>query len=289
MIVPQCICENGVLQKLFNKAGRDIYECNFCGLLTVYPVPDNEGLKDYYEKSYLNGRYFNRTLQYAVELREKTFFYWFNLIKNFVPPGGRLLDIGCGDGTAMRVAEKFGFYVFGNDISESASDVAKKYWGERIYTGKTIGEFNLEKKFFDCITMFDFIEHTDKPLKYLTTANALLKDDGHLIISTHDAGSVFRKIMGKNWSYLNPEEHLNCFTKKALKILLEKSKFRVKWMDNVLKYINFEFLRNEFYYTSKFLHSTFNLLKGITPVRFWNRAFPFYFGEILCVAEKVIN
>lgn len=254
--------------------------------MTVRPLPDNETLKNYYEKNYLSGRYLNRTSDYAVRLREKTFEGWFELIKDLLPPDGTLLDIGCGDGTAMNVAQKYGFDVYGNDISDNASKNVKKGLGEKIYSGISIENINLREKSFDCITMFDFIEHIDNPLRYLYICHDLLKEEGRLIVSTHDSKSILKKIMGKNWSYLNPDEHLNFFTKKTLKIFLRNSGFKISFIENVPKYVNLEFLYNELKWTSNFLYRIFSLTKKIMPSKLWNAGFHFYFGEILCVAVK---
>lgn len=287
MSYEKCLCDNGILSLKYKKNDSYIFQCDFCELMTVRPLPDRETLKNYYEKNYLSGRYANRMNDYAVRLRERTFDLWFALIKDLLPASGTLLDIGCGDGTAMNVAQKYGFDVFGNDISENATKNVNNGLREKIYAGISIENINLRRRSFDCITMFDFIEHTDNPLSYLNICHDLLKDEGRLIISTHDTKSIMKKIMGRHWSYLNPDEHLNFFTKKSLKIFLEISGFKISFIKNVPKYVNLEFLYNEFKWTSNLLHRIFSLIKKILPSKLWNAGFYFYFGEILCVAVKV--
>ncbi len=282
----RCICNNGILTLSYRKNGKDILRCDSCELMTVRPLPDDWTLKQYYDENYISGRYLNRTKEYAVKLREKTFREWFRLIESLLPEGGNLLDIGCGDGTAMDVAVEYGFGVYGNDISQRAAEKAKEKWGDRVYSGMRIENVNLEKDFFDCITMFDFIEHTDNPIHYLHLCRSLLKEEGILIIATHDSKSILKKIMGRSWSYLNPEEHLNLFSKKTLKIFLEKAGFKIKFIKNVAKFVNFEFLYNELKWTSHILYRIFSFIRRIIPSKLWNASFNFYFGEILCVAVK---
>jgi 2-polyprenyl-3-methyl-5-hydroxy-6-metoxy-1,4-benzoquinol methylase len=287
MASERCVCNKGTLTLRYEIEGKKIYECNFCELTTVRPLPNYDSLKSYYEENYASGRYSNRTYEYAVRLRKKTFKEWFRKIDGLLSRNGTLLDIGCGDGTAMDVADEYGFVVYGNDISENASKNAKKKWGERIYSGIPAENIKMENNFFDCIVMFDFIEHTTHPEQYFNLSYNLLKDNGKLVISTHDGKSIFKKLMGKSWSYLNPDEHLNIFTKTTLKIFLENAGFKINFVENVPKYVNLEFLYNELKWTSNFLYKIFSLTKKVIPSKLWDAGFYFYFGELLCVAEKV--
>lgn len=287
MIPEPCICNEGRLFLRYTKNGANIYECNNCDLLTVRPLPGKDELRSFYDSNYSDGRYVNRIMEYAVKLRADTFRHWFKYFSFLLRPGDRLLDIGCGDGTGMAVAEELGFQVYGNDISMIAAKNAKLKWGERVRSGVPIENSDFEKNFFNCITMFDFIEHTTEPLETLKFCHTLLGEPGFLIIATHDGGGMLRKVMGTKWNYLNPDEHLNIFTKKTLRIFLEKSKFKIKLITNVSKTVNLEFIYNEIRFTNKYFHSGLKVLKRLIPNVIWHREFNFYPGEILCVAEKV--
>jgi len=254
--------------------------------MTVRPLADRDSLKKYYDDGYTSGRYLNRTKEYAVQLRRSTFKYWFNSIRHYIGEGGRFLDIGCGDGTAMMVAEELGFEVYGNDISEVASQNALQRWQNRVFSGLTVMDCNFAEGYFDCISMFDFLEHTVNPLDYLSYSNRLLKRGGHLIISTHDAGSFHRRIMGRWWSYLNPDEHMHYFNQKALTMFLKKTNFEPLHIRNVFKITNLEFLLNEFQFTNRFFYNILRGMKMIMPAILWNLKFSFNPGEILCVARK---
>ncbi|KLI37564.1 methyltransferase, partial [Brachyspira hyodysenteriae] len=86
---------------------------------------------------------------------------------------GNILDIGCSTDILLEEAKKLGFEPYGLEISEYASNIAKKRIGEdRIYNG-TLDTYQLDKK-FDVITMIDVIEHFRNPIEILKIAKEIL-------------------------------------------------------------------------------------------------------------------
>jgi hypothetical protein len=61
----------------------------------------------------------------------------------------------------------------------------------------------------------------------LRKAAALLRDEGHLALSTGDAASVVARISGRRWHLLTPRHHNFFFTASTLRNYLERTGFEV--------------------------------------------------------------
>lgn len=98
---------------------------------------------------------------------------------------GRLLDLGCADGSFIQAAKDSGFDVWGIDFDRLSIEAAKRRGLEKVYalTVKEFGEKFPDLK-FDFITAFEVLEHQDQPNDFIRSAQALLKSGGVL------AGSV---------------------------------------------------------------------------------------------------
>lgn len=98
---------------------------------------------------------------------------------------GRLLDLGCADGSFIVAVRDAGFEVWGIDFDRLSIEAARRRGLENVYA-LTVEEFS--EKFpdlkFDVITAFEVLEHQDQPNSFIRSAQALLKPGGVL------AGSV---------------------------------------------------------------------------------------------------
>ena len=115
-----------------------------------------------------------------------------DIVNNFIVPGDKVLDIGCGTGTLAVMMAAKGAIVKGFDISESMLEVAQKNiksanMEDRV-TLMTIGVAEMEAAFQD--ESFDKIISTlvfselsrDEQMYALQESKRLLKKEGLLII-----------------------------------------------------------------------------------------------------------
>lgn len=197
-----------------------------CGLVFVYPLPENtEALykKNYFLKDEKNnlGGYIN--YEEDKDINKRAF-------KNFLVElekmsiGRNIFDVGAATGYFLDLAALRGWNTAGLEISNYAANIARKK-GHNIFLGN-LKDVQLSEK-LDVITMWDVLEHVKDPFSYIKTANKLLKDGGILIINTIDKGSLWAKLWGKHWLLIIPPEHLYYYSKKNLKILLEKNGFKI--------------------------------------------------------------
>jgi 2-polyprenyl-3-methyl-5-hydroxy-6-metoxy-1,4-benzoquinol methylase len=138
-------------------------------------------------------------------------------------PGGRLLDIGCGDGKTLSSMQALGWQVEGVDFDPQAVEHARRR-GLDVHVG-TLMEQRYADNSFDAIIMSHLIEHVHKPLDILVDAHRILKPGGRLVIITPNASSLGHRLFRHHWRGLEPPRHLHIFNRCTLGNLAVKAGF----------------------------------------------------------------
>ena len=146
-------------------------------------------------------------LQRYLEIEQE--HWWFtarreiilSLMARWVPPGGRILDVGCGTGYLLKAAsEKWD--VWGIDTAPEAVTFCRSRGLERVQAGsmETLDPAQLPR--FDAVCFFDVLEHLDDDVAALRTAASLLTDRGVVLAtvpayqwlwSSHDVRNHHRR------------------------------------------------------------------------------------------------
>jgi 2-polyprenyl-3-methyl-5-hydroxy-6-metoxy-1,4-benzoquinol methylase len=142
------------------------------------------------------------------------------------PEEKTLLDIGCGSGTFLSLAEERGFSCHGMDVSESAAAAARRQYGLAVRQGR-IGNLDWDGLKFDFVTMFHVLEHLRNPEESLKYVASLLKARGSLIIQVPNAESLQARIFGRRWYGLDVPRHLINYTPKALQTVLDRCGLKI--------------------------------------------------------------
>ena len=193
-----------------------ILTCSGCGLGHTSPRPDDLGR--YYAGQYYGNRH-GFTLQYCNRRR-------ISFIEQSLTIGrrGRLLDIGCGDGSFLLAARDSGWQVNGTELNPGP---ARKRGLEVVDNIESIkGEQQ-----FDCITMWHTLEHMRSIPHMLGEAHRLLKHDGCLVIAVPDFGGLQSRMFRAHWLHADVPRHLYHLDAKSLTCALKQSGFsvRVRW------------------------------------------------------------
>ena len=136
---------------------------------------------------------------------------------------GSLLDIGCGMGMFVEVAARSGWDAWGIDLNEHAVKWAQENVSPKVRYG-TVADLDFAEGSFDCVTMFDVIEHLDDPRQQLEEVWRILRPGGLLVLITPDAGALVSRALGAGWLEMKrAPEHLHFFTAEGLAQMLALS------------------------------------------------------------------
>ena len=138
--------------------------------------------------------------------------------------GGRLLDVGCGNGGFLLLARQAGWQVEGLDFDAGAVRAARSRGLEVHHGGiEVLGGCSA---CYDVITLCHVIEHVHDPITTLRRLHALLKPGGMLWLDTPNLASLGAARFGQHWRDLDPPRHLVLFTPESLRGALAKAGFR---------------------------------------------------------------
>ncbi len=148
----------------------------------------------------------------------------FNLDRLLVPfrQGGRLLEIGCGDGSYMALMRLLGWQVRGIEPDPAAAAQAIKASGCDVHIG-TVEDAPFEPGSFDAIVSNHVIEHVYDPASFVSSAARLLGKGGLIAVRTPNFQSLGHRMFGPDWFSLDPPRHLCLFTPTSLRMLFGKS------------------------------------------------------------------
>jgi len=197
-----------------------IVQCQQCGLVYTDPRPDGHDIVETYQAVedplYLEERA-GRVLTFERHLKP--------LERLTGSPDGRpLLDVGCYTGVFVEIAARHGWDAWGVDPSRWAVERAQAR-GLHVLQG-TLETADLLEATFDVVAMWDVIEHVTDPRGVLQQAYRLLKPGGLVVVHTMDIDSLFARLMGARWPWLM-EMHIYYFSRRTLRVMLEKCGFQV--------------------------------------------------------------
>ncbi|UCD31125.1 MAG: class I SAM-dependent methyltransferase [Desulfobacterales bacterium] len=138
---------------------------------------------------------------------------------------GKLLDIGCGNGTYLAAVEELGWHGFGCESNSSAAQYATKSLGLEVQA-EDFEAVVYPEKHFDVITMWHSLEHFSDPKKIIGKVRKLLKDDGVLMIGIPNFYSFDRKLFKESWNGLEIPLHAWHFTPASIRYLLKNNGFK---------------------------------------------------------------
>jgi 2-polyprenyl-3-methyl-5-hydroxy-6-metoxy-1,4-benzoquinol methylase len=205
---------------LFEAEGRRIVRCKNCGLTYTNPWIENEII-------YQDADYFTELNQYL--LRSNEFRSIFNGILDQVEKykqEGNLLDIGCGPGLLLDMAQRRGWNVYGFDLSHWAAEYSGKEFGIPVQCCELI-DSQYEPNSFDVIILNHSLEHMIDPTGVLDITRTILKDSGILVVGVPNIDSLKADIQKARWRSLLPEQHRWHFTPVTLSLLLKNCGYYV--------------------------------------------------------------
>ena len=193
-----------------------IVSCRDCGFLFASPrLKESVLAKNYAQLE--DPRYL-----LEAEGRRRTYARMWRGLQPMLPPGARILDVGCYAGVFLDVARARGVRAFGVDLCRWGLGVARAA-GHPVLAGR-IDRLPLAEASLDGVVLWDVIEHLREPRKALAQIRRLLRPGGAFALTTHDIGSVAARIMGPRYPFLMLM-HTCHFSRESLRRMLEAEGF----------------------------------------------------------------
>lgn len=139
-------------------------------------------------------------------------------------PGGRVLDVGCGNGSVVALMRRNGLDALGLEPSAHAAALARECYGIEVQVGM-LQDAAIAAGSLDAVTLLDVIEHLSDPLGDLRRAHALLKPGGRVYVKTPNAASLQACLFRRGWYPLDAPRHLFLFSPASLRRLLVAAGF----------------------------------------------------------------
>ena len=159
------------------------------------------------------------------------------LIDHFVP-SGRVLDVGCGNGTMLRRLPRF--IPCGIEIDARAAGKARAFvesrGGQLIHADGLSGLKSLADQTIDGILMHSYLEHENQPLEVLKEAARVLAPGGAIVIKVPNFACWNRRLLGRAWPGFRFPDHVNYFTPQTLRAIVAAaglSVVRCDWTDRM--------------------------------------------------------
>ena len=159
-------------------------------------------------------------------------------IKKWVPKSGKFLDVGCGTGRLLYLAQKAGWDACGLELNNEAAKTAI----EMLDVPVIIGDFltvDAKPNEYDLVALRHVLEHLVDPILALKKINFRLKPNGYALFEMPNIEAldirlkrmlantgIHRKQFSKD--YL--PGHCNEFCRASFQLLLEKTGFKlIRW------------------------------------------------------------
>lgn len=149
-----------------------------------------------------------------------------------LPPGTRLLDVGAGNGAAVRALCAAGVDAHGIEPEQRAVSAAREAGVTTVSVG-TLEANPLDGDVWDVVRMNQVLEHVPDPVDALRRVRALLAPGGRAVIGVPNFGSLARRAVGASWDGLELPRHLHHFTRASLTRALAEAGLEVASMRTV--------------------------------------------------------
>jgi 2-polyprenyl-3-methyl-5-hydroxy-6-metoxy-1,4-benzoquinol methylase len=241
------LCETQVVRPTYQLDGFNVLTCSGCGVVFTDLEPTHDQLRQLYSLAYFSERqeyYFANSVVDPLNGKEDAqigeFRRWLELLEA-QKGSGKLLDIGCGIGIFLKMAQDRGWDAYGVDISDDAVEFARSRLHVNANAG-TLDEIRFADGFFDVVTLLDAFEHLPDPIMDLKAIARILKTGGIILLNTPNERALLRRMahvlygvsLGK-WTYpirkLFHEYHLYYYSAQTLEATLRKAGFSIVYQE----------------------------------------------------------
>lgn len=193
----------------------DIAECQACGSMNTVNKPDRTRLSDFYSDYDLaRPDWFKEGAANAALISQYRYYARF-VGQHLATPSGQWIEVGAGGGDVSNFL-KHGFPQSSGVAIDIGPRPAKLDPGIG-YISADLNEptwcLGIDKA--DLVFSVAVWEHVLSPEDFARQLVSLCKPGGAIVIIAPDYGAMARKLMGQNWPYFSPGEHLSIPTRQG--------------------------------------------------------------------------
>jgi len=196
-----------------------LYQCAHCGTSFIYPQPEPEILKEFYDQDYYGsgeGKFLGSVEVIVRFVR----FSRARVIQGLTPPGASVLDVGCGRGLMLKYLKDRGYKVDAVELDTAAAARARSNLNQLVY--RTLEELaRIDRQQYRTVCFWHSLEHLHRPGRGLRIADQLLAPGGLLVISAPHMESLQSRLSGTSWLHLDLPRHLAHFDMNRLASFLQ--------------------------------------------------------------------
>jgi len=213
------------------EGGFHLERCVQCGLSRTAPLLNDEDLASHYKIDYYgtaSQKFFSpmeRVVQWSAGRMADGIMRQLRQKPDATGDGYRILDLGCGRGTLLRMLAKRGATCTGVERAEFPSQEIVD--GIEIRHGDFL-QMDFSAQRFDAIVIWHVLEHLVNPDAVLNKVRSILAPGGLLLIAVPNYGGLQAQCFGNKWFHLDIPRHVYHFTLDSIKSLLSHQHFEVR-------------------------------------------------------------
>jgi SAM-dependent methyltransferase len=229
-----CKLCGGATAPLMSQNGFRVNRCNTCGFMFAIIPPEYDLSTVYADDAYWNGGcdYGYPDYEQAWRDARRLSLSRLDRLQQIRRPG-RMLEIGCAAGHFLREAQLRGWQVCGVELSPMMRRRCQELAECRVFA--SLQELADGELGFDCVAMFEVIEHLDHPLEFIRKVRTVMSPGAVLVLSTPNfsAPQAWRNPQSHHW--FCPPAHVSYFTPTTLLDCVERAGFESVQIAGVLE------------------------------------------------------
>ena len=160
--------------------------------------------------------------------------------ERLLPPGGRVLDVGCASGGLLALLRGRAAHLAGLELSQTAAEAAAQI-GDHVVCGALEDPgLPFEAASFDLVVLADVLEHLPDPAAGLARAIAWCRPGGAVLVSVPNVAHWHARLTLLRGRWPQAESgtfdagHLRWFTRDSLRALLTRGGLRDVELDAIV-------------------------------------------------------
>lgn len=206
-----------------------LLRCTRCSHLSADLALSDAELLKIYSAGYFAGEEYGNYLADKAVL-QKNFAARLRTIRELIGDTSclSLFEVGCAYGFFLELAQYHFAFAEGIDVAADAVQCACRDLGVNAHVGNFL-ELNPDNRPrpIDVVCMWDTIEHLRDPDAFIAKTASMLNHNGHLFLSTGDAGSLNARWRKGKWRLIHPPTHLHYFTRESMRTMLHRHGFTI--------------------------------------------------------------